>query len=79
MDLQIGNTFYLAKPTIQIKSKMIFLFLLQSNLIFLFIYFFSRLVGIESKQEIESYYLTNGHQLCYVSLKDKACVDLPSE
>jgi hypothetical protein len=34
---------------------------------------------VESSQESESYYLTNGYQLCYVSLKDKACVDLPSD
>jgi hypothetical protein len=37
----------------------------------------AKIIGIESKQDKDSYYFTNGVQLCYVGIKDKACVDLP--
>ena len=36
-----------------------------------------KIFGIESKQESEVYFITNGYQACYINHKDKACIDLP--
>ena len=38
-----------------------------------------RIVGIESRQESEVYYFTNGYEVCLVSVKDKICLELPAE
>jgi hypothetical protein len=38
-----------------------------------------KIVGIESKQEPNSFYLTNGHQACYANNKELACVDFPAQ
>jgi len=39
----------------------------------------AKIVGLESKQEPGSFYLTNGHQACYANGKELACVDLPTQ
>lgn len=35
--------------------------------------------GIESKRESESFYFTDGHQLCYLGFKEKICIDVPKD
>ncbi len=53
-----------------------FLFLLiDDNEIFVLI----RYNGFESIIESEAYYLTNGHEICYLNSKDKSCTQLPTE
>jgi len=39
----------------------------------------TKIVGLESKQEPNSFYLTNGQQACYANGKELACVDLPAQ
>lgn len=36
------------------------------------------ITGLESRKERDSFYLTNGNQICLLSNKEKICIDLPS-
>ena len=38
-----------------------------------------KFVGFESKREAGNFYVTDSKQICYISLKDKLCIDLQAE
>lgn len=38
-----------------------------------------KFAGFESKREAGRFYVTDGKQICHLSLKEKTCIDLPSE
>ena len=39
----------------------------------------NKISGIESSHDSELFYIMNGYQVCSVSIRDKACADLPIE
>lgn len=39
----------------------------------------NQITGLESSHDSELFYFMNGYQVCSVSIRDKACADLPTE